>query len=163
MEAYVKDIVGAHLKDPRVLAWDVMNEPWAGKIWEDPQQKLVVTRFVRHFCERVRSLNPEAPITVGMTFLDRAELVEDLIGVISFHRYFGPNADTWAAHLEEANQYAQLKGKPILLTEWGYPTWGAQQHAGRIITDDEQARFYQEILPVLMRSKIGWHIFDLMM
>lgn len=163
LEAYVKDIVGAHLKDPRVLAWDVVNEPWAGKIWNDPQRKPVATRFVRHFCELTSGLNPEAPITVGVTFLERAELVEDLIGVISFHRYIGPNPDKWAAHLEEANQYAQLKGKPILLTEWGYPTWGAQRYAGRIITDDEQAKFYQEVLPVLMRSKIGWQIFDLMM
>jgi len=163
LEAYVKAIVGAHLNDPRVQAWDVMNEPWAGQLWSNPQRKPVVTRFVRHFCEVVNDLKPQAPITVGVTFLERAEMVEDLVEVISFHRYLGPDPKKWKAHLEEANQYSKQKGKPILLTEWGYPTWGAQRYAKRIMTGGEQAKFYREILPVMTHAQVGWYVFDLVM
>ena len=74
-----------------------------------------------------------------------------------------PKPRWWKEELEKANQYAKEKGKPILLTEWGYPTWGAQRHAGRIMSDGEQAKFYQQVLPVVMESQVGWHIFDLVM
>lgn len=167
LEGYVKAIVGAHLKDPRILAWDVMNEPWWGGKWDDPEQKAVVTRFVRHFCEVVNSMNSQAPTTVGVSLLGWAYVTEDLVGVISFHHYQGdlvPHPQKWKAHLEKANRYAKRTGKPILLTEWGYPLWGAMQRAGRtVISDDEQAKFYQEVLPVVMDSDIGWHVFDLVM
>ncbi len=162
LEKYVKDIVGTFLNDPRILAWDVMNEPWCNRNPENDEHKSVVQRFLKHFAELVRSLNPDAPITIGVTALDRAEYVEDLIDLISFHSY-ETDPGRWKLLLMEANQYAELKGKPILLTEWGYPTWGTQASVGRLMTDEDQLKFYETVMPLVQESKIGWHFFDLIM
>jgi len=162
LEKYVRDIVGTFLDDPRVLAWDIMNEPWCERKLENDEQKNVVQRFLEHFAELVRSMDPIAPLTIGVTALDRAEYVEDLVDLICFHSY-ETNPRKWKSLLKEANQYAALKGKPILLTEWGYPTWGTEVSAGRIMTDVDQLEFYEMIMPLIMESKIGWHLFDLIM
>jgi endo-1,4-beta-mannosidase len=162
LERYVKDIVTAHLEDPRVLAWDVMNEPWVGGRAENEEQRIRIQAFVQHFCTLVRNLCPATSITVGVVFLDRAEWVEDLVDVISFHCY-QPNPAKWKPILERAHRYAQLKRKPILLTEWGYPTYKTEVASGRVITDEEQLRYYEKVLPLLMEANIGWYLFDLIM
>ncbi|NOX97778.1 MAG: cellulase family glycosylhydrolase [Nitrospirae bacterium] len=159
---YIKDIVGTFLNDHRVLAWDVMNEPWCQIKPDNDEQKRVIMRFVKHFAKQVRNLNPDAPITIGVTTLDRAEQVEDLIDLISFHSY-DTEPEKWELLLKKANQYAKLKGKPILLTEWGYPAWGTEVSAGRLLTDKDQLDFYEKIMPLVRESKIGWYFFDLIM
>ncbi|NOY07675.1 MAG: cellulase family glycosylhydrolase [Spirochaetes bacterium] len=162
LEKYVEDIIGVFLDDPCVLAWDVMNEPWCGKKPEKEEQKVVVHRFLEHFSELARSLNPDAPVTIGVTVLDRAEYVEDLVDLICFHSY-ETDPEKWKLLLKKANRYAELKGKPVLLTEWGYPAWGTVVSEGRLITDEDQSEFYEKIMPLLKESKIGWYLFDLIM
>ena len=162
LERYVKDVVGKFFNDPRVLAWDVMNEPWCDRNPENDEHKSVVLRFLKHFAELVRSLNPDAPITIGVTSLDRAEYVEDLVDLICFHSY-ETDPEKWKLLLKEAKKYAKIKGKPILLTEWGYPLWGTEVSAGRLITDEDQLKFYEKVMPLVQESKIGWHFFDLIM
>ncbi len=166
LDEYIKAVVGAHRKDDRILLWDVVNEPWADSKWKDAKKKAVVGRFVEHFCKVVKGLKPEAPITVGLTGLNRANLVENWVDVVTFHMYqpeVDPQPRKWASMMERARQYSERTGKPILLTEWGHPAWGVQGGRGRSIGDDKQRAFYEQTLPVLERSKIGWCIFDLVM
>jgi len=105
------------------------------------------------------SLNPEAPVTIGVTVLDRVEYVGDLVDLISFHCY-ETDPEKWKLLLKKAARYAELKGKPVLLTEWGYPAWWTVVSAGRLITDEGQSEFYEKIVPLLKESKTGWYLFD---
>ncbi len=162
LEKYVEDIVGVFLHDSRILAWDVMNEPWCDRKPENNEQKVVVQRFLEHFAELVRSLNPAAPITIGVTVPDRVEYVEDMVDFISFHSY-ETDPEKWKLLLKKAVEYAELKGKPVLLTEWGYPTWWMSVSENRLITDEEQSEYYEKVMPLLLESKIGWYLFDLVM
>ena len=162
LEKYVEDIVGVFLNDSRILAWDVMNEPWCERKLENDEQKVVVQRFLKHFAELARSLNPDAPVTIGVTILDRVEYVEDLVDLICFHSY-ETDPEKWKLLLKKAAQYAELNGKPVLLTEWGYPTWGTVVSAGRLITNVDKLKFYEKVMPLLQESKIGWYFFDLIM
>ncbi len=166
LDQYIQAIVGAHLGDDRILLWDVVNEPWCMARWNDPVQRAAIRRFIEHFCKVVKDLKPEAPITVGLTTLDRVELVEDWVDVVTFHMYQGevePQPEIWARRLKRARQYSDRTGKPILLTEWGYPAWYIQGGKGRSIGDEQQRAFYEQILPLVEQSKIGWCIFDLVM
>ncbi len=166
LEQYIRAIVGAHLKDRRILLWDVVNEPWCMARWRNLKQRAVISRFIEHFCKVVKELKPAAPITVGLTTLDRAQLVEDWIDVVTFHIYqseVAPQPKRWAVMLQRARQYSKRTGKPILLTEWGHPAWFIQGGQGRSIGDEQQRAFYEQILPVIERSKVGWCIFDLVM
>ncbi len=166
LEEYIQAVVGAHRKDRRILLWDVVNEPWCMARWNNPRQRAVILRFIEHFCKEVKNLEPEAPITVGLTTLDRVKLVEDWIDVVTFHMYqpeVAPRPKRWAAMLNRARQYSERSGKPILITEWGYPAWYMQGGQGRRYGDEEQRVFYETILPIVEKSEIGWCIFDLIM
>ncbi len=166
LEQYVRAIVEGHLEDDRILLWDVVNEPWCMARWRNPEQRAVIARFTEHFCKFVKRLKPEAPITVGLTTLDRADMVEDWIDVVTFHMYqpeVAPQPKRWTATLSRARRYSQRIGKPILLTEFGHPAWFVEGGKGRSIGDEPQRAFYEQILPVVEQSKIGWCIFDLIM
>ncbi len=166
LEQYVRAIVGGHLEDDRILLWDVVNEPWCMARWRNRKQRAVIARFTQHFCQLVKQLKPQAPITVGLTTLDRADIVEDWIDVVTFHMYqpeVTPQPKRWAAVLDRAQRYSQRSGKPVLLTEFGHPAWFVQGGRGRSFGDEPQRAFYEQILPVVEQSKIGWCIFDLIM
>ncbi len=64
-----------------------MNEPWAAKIWGNPEQKRTAEKFVRHYFGLVRELKLEAPLTFSATFFDRCATLEDEVDVICYHSY----------------------------------------------------------------------------
>jgi hypothetical protein len=101
LEAYVKDIVGAFGQDPRVLAWELYNEPTASL-------PLVEAAF-----GWARAAAPAQPVTTTI-YGDAAmrRRIGELSDVLCFHHY-GPLPGTKA---EVAKLLAQ--GRPVLCTEW---------------------------------------------
>jgi hypothetical protein len=123
LEAYVKGVVGAFASDPRVLAWDIWNEP------DNSSEQYPITP---HKTERVDHLLPMAfawaraehpiqPLTSGVWMGDwshpdresattKIQLAES--DVISFHNYGWP--ESFEARIKELEPL----GRPILCTEY---------------------------------------------
>lgn len=127
LAAYVEGIVGAFAKDPRILAWDIWNEPDNGPEVAlcDPRllaakARLVAPLLIAAF-DWARSRSPVQPLTSGIWLGDWS--APDLMSpiqqaqvhnsdVISFHNY-GHSAD-----FEQRVRWLKSFGRPILCTEF---------------------------------------------
>lgn len=123
---YVAGVVGAFRADPRVLAWDVWNEPSNTNDGAYGKVELKNKReYVRHLLPKVfawaREAHPSQPLTSGLWEGDwSSPEALDPIGriqleqsdVISFHNYSWP--EDFEKHLGWLEQYH----RPILCTEF---------------------------------------------
>jgi hypothetical protein len=126
LEAYVVGVVGAFAKDPRVLAWDVWNEPdndndsSYGKIELKDKNERVLKLLPQVFAW-ARSAHPTQPLTSGIWHGDWSSLetmdamareqVQDS-DVISFHNYDWP--EVFNAKVQQLKQFH----RPLLCTEY---------------------------------------------
>jgi hypothetical protein len=126
LEAYVKGVVGAFASDPRVLAWDVWNEPSNtnggayGKVELKDKKKYVLDLLPKVFAW-ARSVHPSQPLTSGLWEGDWSSPEKlDPIGrvqleqsdVISFHNY------NWPEDFEQHVRWLESYHRPILCTEY---------------------------------------------
>ncbi len=126
LKAYVQGVVGAFANDPRVLAWDVWNEPnnTNGPPWSDLEPKnkkeLVATLLPQVF-EWARSAHPMQPLTSGvwdgewapaekLNPIQQVQLGQS--DVISFHDYDWPEG--FEKHVRTLEGYH----RPIICTEY---------------------------------------------
>lgn len=126
LEAYVKGMVGAFAKDPRVLAWDVWNEPdnlnasSYGKLEPPNKVELVLDLLPKTFAW-ARAAQPQQPLTSGvwkgdwstdakMSRMDTLQIA--LSDVVSFHNYDD------GAEFEKRIQWLTRFKRPILCTEY---------------------------------------------
>ncbi len=130
--AYLEDVIRTHADDPRILAWDLYNEPGNRMIFEahggyreyDATLASHSKALMEQSFEWARAINARQPLTVAAwrtpklehdapAFddpIDRQALA--LSDIISFHAY---------CDLAHARRYlAQLEAhdRPILITEW---------------------------------------------
>jgi hypothetical protein len=126
LEAYVKGVVGAFANDPRVLGWDLWNEPdntnngSYGR--HEPKDKAdLVLKLLPQVFDWARSVNPSQPLTSGVWHGDwsaadhvgsMAQVQLNESDVISFHNYSWP--EDFEKHVEELESYH----RPILCTEF---------------------------------------------
>ncbi len=126
--AYVEGIVGAHARDPRVLAWDIWNEPDnpGGGSYNDDQLKDETRRIETLLPQAfawARAQRPIQPLTSGvwigadwspgsasLTKIQRIQLAES--DVITFHNYEWP--EVFEARIAQLRPY----GRPMICTEW---------------------------------------------
>jgi hypothetical protein len=105
LKQYVEELIITFRSDPRVLAWDIYNEPAPSSV------PLLGAAF-----EWAREAKPSQPITSGGTWIPKdIELNRVLTknsDVITFHNYGKPDAMT-----REIVRLAQ-KGRPLICTEW---------------------------------------------
>jgi hypothetical protein len=125
LEAYVKDVVGSFANDPRILAWDVWNEPnngGGGNYTPTPDKNRYVALLLPQVFAWARGVDPVQPITSGVwtgdhwddlakvDAIERTQLTAS--DVISFHDYSWP--ETFEARIGQLVTY----GRPILCTEF---------------------------------------------
>ena len=126
LQAYVVGVVGAFAKDPRVLAWDVWNEPdndndsSYGKV-ELADKNERILKLLPQVFSWARSVQPTQPLTSGIWHGDWSSLetmvpmareqVQDS-DVISFHNYGWP--EDFEARVRQLRQFH----RPLLCTEY---------------------------------------------
>jgi hypothetical protein len=124
LKAYVEGVVGAFANDPRILGWDVWNEPdnKGGDKAEDEAAKVKrVNELLPKAFEWARSVHPSQPLTSGVWQGDwsnpakesettKIQLAES--DVISFHNY------GWPEEFEARIKELQRLHRPILCTEY---------------------------------------------
>jgi Cellulase (glycosyl hydrolase family 5) len=126
LKAYVQGIIGAFAKDPRVLAWDLWNEPDNTNIGsynkEEPKDKVqLVLALLPQVFAWARAENPAQPLTSGvwegdwssLNKLDPMERVQiEDSDILTFHNYGWP--EDFQQRILELKQYH----RPVICTEY---------------------------------------------
>jgi hypothetical protein len=107
LRSYVQTLAAAHRDDPRIIAWDLYNEP--GNSGREGKTLPLLTKTFAW----ARECNPAQPLTSGIYLWKDFDLAcAGLSDIISFHDYGSlENTKTRIASLQ---QY----GRPLLCTEW---------------------------------------------
>jgi hypothetical protein len=126
LEIYVKGVVGAFANDPRILAWDLWNEPDNGNASSyekgDPANKnqIILALLPRVFVW-ARTAHPTQPLTSGLwhgdwtsleTMPPLARIQIEQSDVISFHNY------GWPEDFEQHVKLLQQFHRPLICTEY---------------------------------------------
>lgn len=151
-EEYVKELIPPFVNDPRILCWDLQNEP-------DRPLVLVgasaVIPFFQRISDLVRKIDPRHLQTIGWIDRARAKYFADL------DRYL----DFWCFHFyDQASALYNLvlfyKGKttkPVLLEEYGLATGGPGADGQH--TEQDQAAHYRAVLNALDANNMCGSVF----
>lgn len=126
LRAYVEGVIGAFANDPRVLAWDIWNEPdnenFGSYRSEEPPNKLaLVLKLLPQVFAWARAAHPTQPLTSGLWQGDWTSLATltpiqriqvENSDVLSFHNY------SWPEDWLHAVRLLQRYGRPIFCTEY---------------------------------------------
>ncbi|MGB8260907.1 MAG: 1,4-beta-xylanase [Terracidiphilus sp.] len=126
LERYVKGVVGAFADDPRILAWDLWNEPDNGnddsyKRGEPKDKNEIILALLPKVYAWARSTKPVQPLTSGVwhgdwSSLDKmlplARIQIEQSDILSFHDYGWP--EDFEAHVKMLEQFH----RPIICTEY---------------------------------------------
>ena len=151
LEEYVKGIIGHFANDPRILAWDLWNEPdnsnggptGAYGRFEPKDKAEVVATLLPQVFSWARSVNPSQPLTSGIwtgdwsldeTMSPVARIQVNESEVISFHNY------SWPENFEQKVVSLQRYHRPLICTE--YMARGA-------------GSTFDGILPVASKYRVG--------
>ena len=147
LKPYVVGVISHFRDDPRVLMWDLMNEPdnenGSYKALELPNKAEVALRLLREEWKWARSTNPSQPLTSGVWKDDwssddklsaMASFQLQNSDVITFHSYDPPD--------EMKSRIASLRrlGRPIVCTEYMARPRGST---------------FAAILPLLKAERVG--------
>lgn len=131
LERYVKDILQTFGKDPRVLFWDLYNEP--GSFGAGNRSMSLLEDVFRWS----RAVKPSQPLTVGIWNPDLKELSEyeeAHSDIITYHNYLPPDM-----HQQDIQQLRPFN-RPLLCTEYMARTLGSR---------------FDNIMPLLKQENIG--------
>jgi hypothetical protein len=126
LEAYVKGVVGTFAHDPRILAWDVWNEPDnlnvpAYRPKDPPNKQQLVLALLPQVFAWARSVHPMQPLTSGVWSGDwssyakmspMAQVQVAQSDVITFHSY------NWPEEFENRVRELEQFHRPLLCTEY---------------------------------------------
>jgi hypothetical protein len=145
LETYVKGIVGAFAADPRILGWDLWNEPdnLNEGSYNDPKEKVARVAFLLpQVFAWARSVHPRQPLTSGVWKGDwtpeKAKSITRIqienSDILTFHSYEPP------AEFERKVRELKTYGRPIVCTEYMARPRGST---------------FSAILPVAQRLGVG--------
>jgi hypothetical protein len=126
LKAYVEGLIGSFANDPRILAWDVWNEPNNGNTGSYGKTELknkedLVAKLLPRVFDWARAAQPTQPLTSGvwdgdwsspktLTPIQRTQLEQS--DIISFHNY------GWPEDFEQAVKNLARYHRPLICTEY---------------------------------------------
>jgi len=148
LKAYVVGVVGAFANDPRVLGWDLWNEPSNTNEGSYHKQELknkpqIVEEMLPKVFSWAREARPSQPLTSGVWDIDfekgtaptkTQQIQLDNADVITFHNY------GWPESFEKEVLFLQKFNRPVFCTE--YMARGA-------------GSTFDTVLPVAKKYKVG--------
>lgn len=144
-DKFARDVVSRFIGDPRIIMWDVMNEPSATPLAATEEGRKEIYEFLVHNCKLVCELDSTHPITVGVATHDNSYVL-DLVDVLSCHSY-APDLKTFHENLSVTRDQAKAAGKPWIVSECCAPGWGSH---------------YEMVMPELRRMGVGHTIWEIM-
>lgn len=131
LEKYVKDIVTTFKDDPRVLLWDLYNEPGNSK------HNCTSLPLLRNVFKWARQVNPSQPLSAGIWYFGCMELnvfqIENS-DIVTYHNYSNEkDHEMWI-------NFLKMQDRPMICTEYM-----ARRNDSR----------FQNIMPLLKKHKVG--------
>ena len=160
LSRYVIDVVDRLAGDDTVLAWDLMNEPEFATEepftngMDRPEVKTKVANFLRQIRSVIKRKHPDELVTVGFANLDHTREFGDVADVLTYHVYGDPEA--LEKSIDQASSIGLKAAKPIFITETLANFAFMPFDVEKVASDDAQLKHYQRVLPTLLKSKIGW-------
>lgn len=153
---FLDRVVGEHVADPRIFAWDLCNEPFSYSRPPEEMPDIVGAEYswLEGLYLRCKELGTEAPITVGIHPGHKRkgiEQIEPISDILSIHPYWTADSprhskEDFEELLDEYAAFAHSAGKPLLATE---TCWGA-------VDDVKRVEIIRYTLGELKRRGIGW-------
>jgi len=143
---YVRALVTPLASDPRVLIWDLCNEPQAPNLDEDWAKREF--EWLRQVAEAVRAAGAQQPITIGTMVGSNIETFAPLCDVLCAHPYVHTPGELRQA-IVDFDQMRTRLGKPMLVNECIPGCLDDQRRAW-------VARFYTELLSAAGYGWMGW-------
>ncbi|MBI5303134.1 MAG: cellulase family glycosylhydrolase [Chloroflexi bacterium] len=151
-DAYLEELLPPFINDPRILCWDLQNEP--DRALRQFNADAVIA-FFKHVSEEIRRLDPHHLQTIGWIDRARAQYIPALDKYLDF----------WCFHFydkaERMNDllkfYKTQTTKPVLLQEFGLATGGPGPDGA--FTERDQAAHYETILAALEENKMCGSVF----
>jgi hypothetical protein len=159
LDVYIREVVGRLAGNDTILGWDLMNEPELASEhpftngFNVPEVRNRVMGFTRHVRDVIKKDYPDEIVTVGFAALKSCMEYESLSDVLTFHVYA---PERLQAEIEQAHSFGAKLGKPIFITETLANFSFMPYDVEKLATDEGQLEHYQKVLPILIKSPIGW-------
>lgn len=120
LEQYVRDVMGRFANDPRILLWDLYNEPGANPKFDSRE-------FLTAAFAWARAAKPSQPLTSGVFQgkLDGSLTLEEFAATDERSRIMLENSDVLSFHnycdlswIEGSKRMFEKAGRPLFCTEW---------------------------------------------
>ncbi len=151
-EEYVREFVPSFINDPRILGWDLQNEP-------DRAISLVGNAAVIPFFQRVstqiRAMDPRHLQTIGWIDRARGKYFPDFDNYLDFYCYHSYESADRIVTL--AKFYKAQTTKPVLLEEFGLATGGPGEAAK--VTEEDQLAHYRTVMNGLAENGMCGSVF----
>ncbi len=156
--AHLATVIPALAEHPALIMWDIKNEP-DRDIGANGVSEQLMYAWLGEMAHEVRELDEATPLTVGWSTPQAALAAPVQTDVVSYH-YYGPTKELPALG-RAVRQHAG--GRPVLLTEYGLPTWNSIFPGGH--TEAEQAAYVGEIRAIEETAEVDgsmiWTLWDL--
>jgi endo-1,4-beta-mannosidase len=161
---YLDQLIPLFSDDPRILAWDVINEPdiyfWKyADLASQAGGDRNLSSFLRKMSEKIRELDKNHLITIGIgkgKNVAKIEGIEKFTDFISFHDYDNPN--TLASRIFEVKNL----GRPTVLEEFGVHTYAKDPQWPS--NEKWQAEYYSSVLQTMedanLSGSLFWELMD---
>ncbi|KAB8143774.1 cellulase family glycosylhydrolase [Chloroflexia bacterium SDU3-3] len=154
-DAHMRTLLTSFAASPAILAWDLKNEP---DLDYARSGRELVDAWLAHAADMAHHYDPNHPITIGWSSPQAAQSLVEKVDLIQFHYY--ATAEAFPAAYVSLRAAAQ--GKPIVLGEFGLPTWNSVFPHGH--TEAEQAAYYADMLAALRQTDsagfMAWTLYD---
>ena len=158
--SYVKDLAAAHCGDPRILVWDLCNEPFSYDVVTEQLRPFIQPEldWLTEMYHIVKEADPGTPVGVsihqnhGREGLERINAISD---VLLIHPYFVCDKETifdpvlrqsYRENVDMMCAFGKGAGKPMLVTE---TCWGA-------MTDEDRVEVIRFTLDTLSQHGLGF-------
>lgn len=146
-DKHLRTLITELRKHPAILAYDLKNEP---DLDFDNRGQLLVSDWLEHKIELIRSIDTEHPITIGWSNAGIANLLSNQVDFVSFHFY--GSVDQFSIQFQALDESVD---RPIVMTEFGMSSykgfWNPIQ-----FSKTKQAKYYAELLEVITKHNLGY-------
>ncbi len=151
---HAEQIVSAFKNNTSIIAWDIKNEP---DLDFKNRGKKNVLAWLEYMIKEIKKYDKNHLITIGWSNSVAAKHLHKQVDYVSFH-HFNENLKNDFADLKK-----EIPNKPLVLEEFGVPSYRSIWNAFSGYSKKSQATYHQQIQSFLNEqnvSRLSWTLYD---